>query len=240
MEETAASDPGPKIYQLYIQGDQHWLDEMIRRAIDAQYHAIAVTVDLDRYGGRERDISKNWKSTSQRSGGTLEHIARFTWNDVQRIKETFDIPLVVKGIATAEDAELCCQHGVDVVYVSNHGGRQLDHGRGSIEVLPEVVQAVKGRAEIVIDSGFVRGTDIVKAIALGADSVGLGKLVGYAMGAAGQQGVFRMLEILEHEITTCLALLGLTSFDQLDASYLHACQPVSEPTIRSAFPLVDG
>src|ERR687897_227597 len=105
------------------------------------------------------------------------------------MKERMRVPLIVKGVATGEDAKLAVDYGADVVYVSNHGGRQLDHGQGSIEVLPEVVQAVAGRAEVLVDGGILRGTDVVKAIALGAQGVGVGKLLGWALAAGGQAGV---------------------------------------------------
>ena len=239
LEETAAAHDGPKMYQFYVRGGRDWLDEWISRAVAAGYVAVAITVDLDTYGRRERDMMKRYKTTSQQSGETHEHIARFNWEDVAYIKKNHDIPLIIKGVATAEDARICCDLGVDVVYVSNHGGRQLDHGCGAIEVLPEIVEAVASRAQIAVDGGFLRGTDVVKAMILGADAVGLGKLIGYAMGAGGSAGVQRTLEILEIEVRTCLALLGVNGFDELDASYLRACEPVNLPSLSSAYPLVD-
>ena len=124
-----------------------------------------------------------------------------------------------------------------MIYVSNHGGRQLDHGRGSTEVLPEVVEAVAGRAKIIVDGGFNRGTDIVKAIALGADLVGLGRMQCYGLAAAGQAGIVRMLEIMEDEVTRALGLLGVISFGKLDRSYLHGVTPANAPHVFSAFPL---
>jgi glycolate oxidase len=125
------------------------------------------------------------------------------------------------------------------VYVSNHGGRQLDHGRGSLAVLPEVVRAVGGRARVWIDGGFVRGTDIVKAIALGAEVVGLGRIACMGLAAAGEAGLVRVLELLEQEVQLCLGLLGVTRFDELDGSYLSAETPVTPPSVLSAFPLLD-
>ena len=125
-----------------------------------------------------------------------------------------------------------------MVYVSNHGGRQLDHGRGSLDVLPEVVAAVAGRAAVMVDGGFMRGTDVVKAIILGAQCVGLGRLQCLGLAAAGQAGLERALEILEEEIRICLALLGVTDYGQLDSSYLHETRPVTEPGALSAFPLL--
>jgi glycolate oxidase len=135
-----------------------------------------------------------------------------------------------------EDALLCVEHGVEVVYVSNHGGRQLDHGLGSTAVLPAVVKAVKGKAEVWVDGGYMRGTDVVKAIALGAKTVGLGRFTGLALGAAGPQGLVRALEILEDEIRICLGLLGVTSFAELTPAHVTTAPAVGMPDIFSAFP----
>jgi glycolate oxidase len=150
------------------------------------------------------------------------------------------VPLILKGIATAEDAALACEHGVDVVYVSNHGGRQLDQGRGSLDVLPEVVKAVGGRARIIVDGCFQRGTDVVKAIALGADLVGMGRMPCFGLAAAGAAGCVRMLELMEDEIRIALALLGVDRLAALDPSYVHPAPPVNLPHVFSAFPLLDG
>ncbi len=125
------------------------------------------------------------------------------------------------------------------VRLSNHGGRQLDHVRGALDTLPKVVREVDGRTEAVVDGGFLRGTDIVKARILGADAVGIGRLECIAMAAAGREGVVRMLRILKHEITTCLGLLGVTSWDELDESYLHRALPVDPPDVLSAIPFLD-
>jgi glycolate oxidase len=165
--------------------------------------------------------------------------AALNWDDVKRFKDRHRVPLALKGIATAEDAALACEHGVEAVYVSNHGGRQLDHGRGAIEVLPEVVRAAEGRAQVWIDGGFSRGSDIVKAIALGASLVGIGRLYCYALTAAGEAGVTRMLELLETESHEVLGLLGVTAFDQLNPSYVHPAAPVVAPGVHSAFPLTN-
>ena len=164
--------------------------------------------------------------------------AGLDWTTVKRIKDRFRIPLAIKGIATAEDAKLAVEHGVDWIYVSNHGGRQLDHGRGSTDVLPEVVEAVGGRATIIVDGGYYRGSDIVKAIAAGAHLVGLGRLQCYALAAGGQVAIVRLLELLEDEVARCLGLLGVTRLADLDRSYLHPAPSVTAPHIFSAFPLL--
>jgi glycolate oxidase len=168
-----------------------------------------------------------------------DHQKGLEWRTVKLIKDKYKIPLIIKGIATAEDAKLCVDHGVDWIYVSNHGGRQLDHGRGAMHVLPEIVDAVKGRAKIMVDGGFCRGSDIVKAIAMGADLVGIGRLQCWALAAKGEEGVRRMLELLEDEVIRCLGLLGLRNFGELDKSYLHHAAPTNLPHVFSAFPLLD-
>lgn len=238
LEAVAEAVEYPKIFQLYVRGDPDFVDDHVRRAIDAGYIGFTFTVDLDYYGRRERDLAKRYRTTSRRVKQAEEWQYRFTWDDVKRIQDTFDIPIILKGIATAEDAALCVEQGIDVVYVSNHGGRQLDHGRGGLDVLPEIVKAVDGKAEIIVDGGFMRGTDVVKAMAMGADAVGLGRLQGMALGAKGREGVVRMLELLKTEIHICLGLLGVTSFAELNESYLHPVAPVEIPGPLSAFPLL--
>ncbi|MDH3452446.1 MAG: alpha-hydroxy-acid oxidizing protein, partial [Gammaproteobacteria bacterium] len=206
LEATAAAADGAKIFQLYVRGDRDYVDDHFRRAIDAGYIAVCLTVDLDRYGRRERDLSRRYVTTARQGVTGDEHQVRFSWDDVKRIKDTYAVPLILKGIATAEDAAIAVEHGVEGIYVSNHGGRQLDHGRGCIEILREVVTAVAARASVLVDGGFLRGTDIVKAMALGADAVGVGRLFGYGIAAAGEHGVERVLEILETEIVIALGL----------------------------------
>jgi isopentenyl diphosphate isomerase/L-lactate dehydrogenase-like FMN-dependent dehydrogenase len=241
LEATAeASGDGCKIYQLYVLGDADWVDDQFRRAIDAGYDAFCITVDTDRYSRRERDIAKRY----QRRGVVVRDNARvfqaqFNWRDLERCRAKFDIPLILKGIATVEDARRAVEVGIDCVYVSNHGGRQLDHGPGAIDVLPEIVEAVGGRARIIVDGGISRGTDVVKAMILGADAVAVGRLYVYGLAAAGGPGIVRVLELLQHEITICLALLGVTNFAALDKSYICPARPVATPHVHSAFPLLD-
>jgi len=241
LEEVAAATGGMKIYQLYVRGDAAFIDDRIRRALAHGYDAFCLTVDTAIYSRRERDIArrfaKPWRATA--TGEAQRHQAALNWDDVKRIRDAHpDLRLVLKGIATAEDALLACQHGVEVVYISNHGGRQLDCGRGAIEVLPEVVQAVAGRARVWVDGGFSRGTDIVKALCLGAECVGLGRLYCYALAADGAAGVVRMLEILEEEVRCCLGLLGVTSYAGLGPAFVQAAMPTNLPHVLSAFPLL--
>ena len=188
------------------------------------------------YSRRERDIAKRHITGGRRRASGREFQAALDWRTVERIKSKFKIPLAIKGIATAEDAKIALDHGVDMVYVSNHGGRQLDHGRGSTDVLPEVAEAVGGRAMIIIDGGFYRGSDIVKAMALGANLVGLGRMQCYALAAAGQAGLVRMLELMEDEVIRSMGLLGATSYGKLNPSCLHPAAPANVPGVLSAFP----
>ena len=239
LEAVAETSSGPNIYQLYVRGDRAWVDDHISRARQTGYFALALTVDLDYYGRRERDLAKRHVTTARQTVTGDDYQMAFCWDDVKRLKDTHDIPMILKGIATAEDAAIACEHGVEGIYVSNHGGRQLDHGRGAIEVLPEVVAEVRGRAAVMVDGGFLRGTDIVKAMILGADAVGIGRLYGYGIAAAGEEGVVRVLELLENEIRTCLGLLGASAFSDLDGTYLHVASPVVAPHVASAFPLLE-
>jgi isopentenyl diphosphate isomerase/L-lactate dehydrogenase-like FMN-dependent dehydrogenase len=237
LEKTAeASGDGFKIFQLYVRGDTDWVDDHVRRAIDNGYDAFCLTIDTDSYSRRERDIAKRHQRRREPVDNARIYQARFSWRDIERIKKNFDIPLVLKGISTAEDAKIAVEHGVDCVYVSNHGGRQLDQGVGTIDVLPEVVEAVGGRATIIVDGGISRGTDVVKALALGADVVSVGRLYIYGLAAAGGPGVVRLFEILEDEICICLALLGVTGYHELDKSYIRPARQVVPPHVHSAFP----
>jgi glycolate oxidase len=238
LEAVAASNDHPKMFQLYVRGDAAWVDDHIERAVAHRYIALCLTVDLDYYGRRERDIAKRYLTTARRRTTHEDYQARFAWADVARIKRKFALPIILKGIATAEDALIAVEHGIDGIYVSNHGGRQLDHGRGGLAVLPEVVDAVAGRAEIIVDGGFMRGSDLVKAMALGANAVGIGRLQGLAAAAAGVDGMVRMLELLQDETTRCLGLLGVRSFAELNRSYLTAAAPLPRPWLDAAFPLL--
>ena len=240
LEGLAKAVPdGFRLYQLYVRGDAKWIDDVVRQVQDHGYAGFCLTVDTDKYSRRERDIAKrNQRSTLRRFAPGREWQERLTWDYVKHYKDTFDFPLALKGIATAEDAAIACEHGVDYVYVSNHGGRQLDHGRGGLEVLPEVVQAVNGRARVIYDGGILRGTDVVKALATGAQMVCIGRLECLGLAAAGQRGLVRALELLEHEVSTALGLLGVTNWETLDTGYLHPATPVTEPDVLSAYPLL--
>ncbi|WP_407174662.1 alpha-hydroxy acid oxidase [Bradyrhizobium sp. STM 3562] len=240
LEKVAEAAPDAlRIYQLYVRGDDAFVDDCVSRAVANGYTAFCLTVDTAHYSRRERDIAKRYVRESRLRATGGDYQKSLSWRTVKLIKDKYKIPLIIKGIATAEDTAIALDHGVDWIYVSNHGGRQLDHGRGAMHVLPEIVDAVKGRAKIMIDGGFCRGSDVVKAVALGADIVGIGRLQCWALAAAGESGVLRMLELLEDEVIRTLGLLGVTSFADLNKSYLHPSTATNAPSVFSAFPLVD-
>lgn len=239
LEATAAAADNFRLFQLYVRGDDAWVDDWVRRATDHGYAVFCLTVDTAVYSRRERDLLRRFVKPWRQGVQGQEYQAALSWDQVKRFKDRHDMPLALKGIATAEDAALACEHGVDLVYVSNHGGRQLDHGVGTLEILPEVVAAVAGRATVMVDGGFMRGTDIVKAIALGAQAVGIGRLACCGLAAGGSAGLVRALELLEDEIRICLGLLGAARLGALDASCLRPAPPVAVPHALSAFPLLD-
>src|SRR5467141_540315 len=209
LEATAKAADNFRIFQLYVRGDDAFVDDHVRRALEHGYAAFCMTVDTAMYSRRERDLARRFVKPWRVRATGQDFQAALSWDQVKRFKDLHDIPLILKGIATAEDAALACEHGVEGVYVSNHGGRQLDHGRGTMDILPEVVAAVRGRATIIVDGSVMRGTDVVKGIALGAQVVGIGRLSCCGLAAAGQAGLVRVFELLEEEIRICLALLGV-------------------------------
>jgi glycolate oxidase len=234
FEAAAAAVNEPLIFQLYVRADRKWVEDILDRVKAAGYRALCVCVDRNYYGRRERDIISR---ASVREGfGDPSFQMGLQWKDLVWMKQRIKLPLIVKGVATAEDAKLSVEHGADVVYVSNHGGRQLDHAQGTIEVLPEVVDAVAGRAEILWDGGVLRGTDVIKAIALGARAVGVGKLLGWSLAAGGEAGVKRMLELMDVEVRTAMGLMGVTALEQLNPSWVRPAQPTGPAGVTSAYP----
>ena len=162
-----------------------------------------------------------------------------TWSPADLLEQTGDDLSLIYQLYAREDALLAIEHGIDTIYVSNHGGRQLDHAIGSTTALIDIVEAVDSRASVLVDGGFSRGTDIAKAIALGADGVGLGRLMCYALAAGGSAGIERMLTLLEEEYRIALGLLGVQSGAQLNHSYVQEVDALHHETaLLSAFPLL--
>ena len=239
FEAVGAASAGPKITQLYIRGDAAWADALIDRVRESGFIATAVTVDSAYYGRRERQLRTGWRPPTHRAGPEPGIVwqSRLSWDWIEQMHEHSGLPMVIKGIQTAADAEIAVARGFEVVWVSNHGGRELDHGEASIDVLREVVDAVAGRAAIVVDGGFMRGTDVLKAIALGAQAVGIGRLQALALAAGGEDALVRTLELLEEEIVVAMGLLGVVRLAELDASYLtRAHAPAAPSALLAAFP----
>ena len=229
----------PKVYQLYIRGDENWVFEQISKAIDNGFVALCLTVDLDAYGRRERDLLKRYKTTSRKTATGPEYQMKFSWKDVRKIKNKFNIPIILKGIATEEDAKICIDEGIDVIYISNHGGRQLDYGFGGADLIQPISQVVKNKSKIFFDGGVCRGTDVVKAISLGADCIGIGRLQCYAAATNGREGLNKMIDILTQEILVCMRLLGVKCLDDLDSNYVKKDISISDPSLISSFPLIE-
>jgi glycolate oxidase len=240
LQAIAEAVDYPKVYQLYIRGDWSWVEEQIALIKSARYTGFCLTVDTAVQSHRDRvNLTQLGRvvPTNQRDP---KPAASMTWEALDRIKDAIGLPFMVKGIATAEDAAIAVEHGVDVVWVSNHGGRQLDHGRGAMDTLPEIVAAVDGKAEVVLDGGIQRGTDVIKAVALGAKAVAIGKLQGWGLAANGQAGLVRVLEILEEEVRIAMGLLGITCMDELTPDHLCAAEPVTTPHEMSAWVNMPG
>lgn len=233
LEDVAAGVGSPLVFQLYTYGDRDWVKGIVRRVEHAGYVALCLTVDTAVYGRRDRDLENRFfprQSSGERpnlaglADGLLEsdvHRAELTWEYLSWLRDLTPLPLILKGIMMPEDAVRAVEHGVDVIYVSNHGGRQLDHAPASIEVLSEVAQAVEGRAEVLVDSGFQRGTDVLKGLALGARAVLIGKLLVWGLSADGEAGLARALELLTQEIDVAMGLIGIQSLEEIGPSVIR-------------------
>ena len=210
-------------FQLYVLRDEGITRELIAQARDCGFGALVLTIDAPVRGNRERDLRSAFAVPEDITvaafgrGGltpkeTFEMISpSLTWRDLERIAGEAGLPLLVKGVLTAEDAHLACEHGAAGIVVSNHGGRQLDSVAATIDALPEVVEAVDGRLEVLVDGGIRRGGDVVKALALGAQAVLAGRAPLWGLAAGGEAGARHVLELLREEIQLSLQLVGCTS-----------------------------
>jgi isopentenyl diphosphate isomerase/L-lactate dehydrogenase-like FMN-dependent dehydrogenase len=226
LEAVAEAARGPRWFQLYVHKDRSVTAELVRRAAAAGYGAIVLTVDLPLPGYRERELRRGFEVPVTEQLGNLTGVAAggrnlmkliedlhdqsLTWRGLEWVRGLTDLPLVVKGILTAEDAALAVAYGVAGVVVSNHGGRQLDGTPATIDVLEEVVDAVAGRAEVYLDGGVRRGTDVLAALALGARGTFIGRPYLFALAAGGEAGVAAALGLLRRELETAMRLLGVT------------------------------
>ena len=238
LEEVAENSPGPNWFQLYVYKDRELTLELLRRAEASGYQGIMLTVDVPIMGKRERDwrnqfrlpknltaanfvldkaktLSEKTISSSIKAFTDSQFDASLTWKDVDWLKSKTSLPIILKGIMRPEDAEKAVHHGADVVVVSNHGGRQLDEVPSSIELLPTIANKVNGRIPVLIDGGIRRGVDIVKALALGADCVMIGRPLLWGLALSGEEGVIQVLSILCQELLETMILCGCCSTECL-------------------------
>ncbi|HZI88864.1 MAG TPA: alpha-hydroxy acid oxidase, partial [Candidatus Polarisedimenticolia bacterium] len=228
LEEIASAATGPLWFQLYVYKDRGLARNLIQRAEKAGYRALCLTVDTPHLGCRERDrrnkftlpegvLLRNFENAgidaSELGDSFHSYVHRqldcsLTWDAVEWLKGETKLPLILKGIIRPEDARLAVERGVEGILVSNHGGRQLDGTEATLRALPRVAEAVAGRAEVFMDGGVRRGTDVVKALALGARAVLVGRPSLWGLAAAGEEGVTRVLEMLRQELALSMALCG--------------------------------
>jgi 4-hydroxymandelate oxidase len=217
MEEVATAAPGaPRWFQLYAPSDRGECRALVDRAVAAGYGAIAVTVDLPLPGNRERDdrnrfvlhIGAHLPPDQPTDETGIVVLPTLSWDDLAWLRSICPIPLLAKGILRADDALHAVETGCDGIWISNHGGRQLDTSIAAAEALPEIAEAVDGRALLVVDGGVRRGIDVLKALALGADLVAVGRPVLWGLAGGGAEGVQRVLGILRDELSLAMALAG--------------------------------
>lgn len=246
MEEVAAAAAGPKWFQLYCYRDREVTRGLVQRAEQAGYAAVCMTVDLPRVGIRERDVRNRFQLPSTAMPRNFEGVAdlsmsahnpdgaafsryiqdlvdpSLTWDSVDWLRSVTALPVVLKGILRPDDAVLAVEHGARGIVVSNHGARQLDGVPATIDVLPEIVHAVDGRLEVLLDGGVRRGTDVVKALALGATAVLVGRPCLWGLAAAGADGARRVLALLRAEVELAMALMGCPRVGDLTRTHVRA------------------
>lgn len=242
VEDVVKASSGPVWFQLYVYKDREVTKDLVKRAESAGCKAVVLTVDAPFLGTRERDVRNKFNlpeglsvrnllpvnkgkltesKDSNLSGYVQEHLdPSLTWKDVSWLRSITKLPVLIKGIVCKEDALLAADHGAAGIVVSNHGGRQLDTCRATIDILPEVFEAVQGKTEILIDGGVRRGTDIFKAVALGAKAVLIGRPVIWGLAADGEHGVSAVLEIFRKELHLAMALCGCDSVNKISRDYI--------------------
>jgi isopentenyl diphosphate isomerase/L-lactate dehydrogenase-like FMN-dependent dehydrogenase len=223
LEEIARDATGPLWFQLYVH-DRESTEELVQRAEMAGYKALVVTIDSPRWGRKERAIRSGFRLPAHltkanfANDGTAGDPVFVTWESLRWLRSLGSLPIVLKGIMTAEDGVLAVQHGVEGVVVSNHGGRQLDGVPASIDALPEVVEAVNGHCEVYLDGGIRRGTDVLKGLALGARAVLVGRPILWGLAANGAEGVADVLALLRAELELAMTLSGRVTLASIDRS----------------------
>jgi isopentenyl diphosphate isomerase/L-lactate dehydrogenase-like FMN-dependent dehydrogenase len=234
---AAVAPDAPRWLQIYVFRDREVSDELIEQALEAGFGALVLTADLPVYGIRHQEVRAGFDApegsvpaiVAARSRGgdadshhTLSLLeSGLQWDYVTELRERFGVPVIVKGLVTAEDASLACDYGASAVVVSNHGGRQLDGSIAALEALPEVVDAVGDRAEVYMDGGVRYGTDVVMALALGARAVLVGRPALYGLALGGAKGVQQVLDIVRDELENALALLGCRSPHEVTRAHIR-------------------
>ncbi len=208
LEDIAAAGAAPTWWQLYVYTEREVTVETLHRVHEAGYAAICFTVDFPVAGLRHRDTRTGFDMPFGLPHNDLVFDPSITWDDIAWIRDQAPLPILVKGIMTAEDARLAVEHGADGVIVSNHGARQLDAVAATLTVLPEIVEAVDDRIPVLMDGGVRRGTDVFKALALGADAVMVARPICWGLAVAGEEGVVDVLRILRGELINTMSLAG--------------------------------
>jgi isopentenyl diphosphate isomerase/L-lactate dehydrogenase-like FMN-dependent dehydrogenase len=222
LEDVAATTDAPKWWQLYLFEDRDATTNMLVRVVESGYEAICLTVDVPHLGLRHRDTRHGFALAYGAPSSALRFESMLTWDDVGWVRERIgNLPLLVKGILTAEDAELAVAAGVDGIVVSNHGGRQLDGATACLTALPEVAAAAAGRVPVLMDGGIRRGTDVVKALALGADAVLAARPVIWGLAVDGEAGAADVLRILRLEFENAMALCGCRTVAEIDSALVR-------------------
>jgi isopentenyl diphosphate isomerase/L-lactate dehydrogenase-like FMN-dependent dehydrogenase len=219
---------GPRWLQLYVQRDRQVTLDQLAEVRETGYGAVVLTVDLPYLGRRERDLRLGFELPADipfHYGTPIDMAPNVTWRDLESLRDATGLPLVLKGILTREDATLAVEHGADAVWVSNHGGRQLDGVAAGLDALPEVVEAVAGRCEVYVDGGVRRGTDVLKALALGARAAFAARPFAAALAVGGEAAVTDVLALFRSELELGLALLGCTSPDEVARSHVEPTVP---------------
>lgn len=238
LEEIASAAPkGPRWFQLYLQPKPETTQSLVKRAEKAGYTALVLTVDAPVFGNRDTTIlggfnvasiplgngpgvSPPYRPTPQGDYYKTRGEASATWEVLDELYKMTRLPILIKGILTAEDARQAVDHGARGVIISNHGGRQLDQAPASLDALPEVVQEVGSEAEIYLDGGIRRGSDVLISIASGARAVGLGRLVLWSLAVGGEAGISRMISLLKEDLATTMALTGRRKISEIDSTVL--------------------
>ncbi len=239
MEEVADAATGPLWFQLYHRG-YDFTEMLVHRAEEAGFKAICLTIDTPAPSPKERDLRNRFErtlelgnfrgmdrerseisGTDETPGWDVSRTTPLTWKELEWLRGLTGLPLVLKGIRTAEDAHIAVESGVEGILVSTHGGRQMDMTMGAIEMVPEIVAAAKGQAEVYVDSGVRRGSDVIKALALGARAVAIGRPLYWGLAVDGADGVHGVLELLREEIDRCMAFCGQSSIQDLEPSLIN-------------------